>query len=508
MRKNGHFLILAAMILMMGTSLHNPGNFYERTNRSDCFTNDTEISSVRYKSNKHKYHSIFQMGLAGPGLMAWNYATGKGVNVAVMDGGFDVNDKELKGNIKGCYNAVTKREGKGQITKYSHGTSVAKILGAAGNNRYAGAGVAYNVNLYLIQVDANGSQSSYSKSVMEGIRYAANKKCRVISMSLSDTIYDAKMEAAINEAYSKSKNSILFAASAGNKGKEEYRYPSSYRNVLSVSALNYSSNTRKYTAAASTYNNRVDISAPGGTTSAATPYAAGVAALIFQANPSLTAKECADIITSTAMDAGSKGYDKHYGYGIIQPLTAVQKAKYGRSYIPRKISGTSSYKKSYGTKPFTLNAKIAGSGSLSYKSGNAKVASVNGSGKVTIRGTGRAVIKASVPKSGIYSSASKNITINVSLKRPSLSIKNIKKKKLSLSWKKEKRASGYEIYIAPNSKFKKYKKYMIKKSQIKKTVSRLKKNKKYWVRMRSYKTAGGRKIYSSYSKVKTIKIRK
>ena len=161
---------------------------------------------------------------------------------------------------------------KGQITKYSHGTSVAKILGAAGNNRYAGAGVAYNVNLYLIQVDANGSQSSYSKSVMEGIRYAANKKCRVISMSLSDTIYDAKMEAAINEAYSKSKNSILFAASAGNKGKEEYRYPSSYRNVLSVSALNYSSNTRKYTAAASTYNNRVDISAPGGTTSAATWY--------------------------------------------------------------------------------------------------------------------------------------------------------------------------------------------------------------------------------------------
>lgn len=67
MRKNGHFLILAAMILMIGTSLHNPGNFYQRTNRSDCFTNDTEISSARYKSNKHKYHSIFQMGLAGPG---------------------------------------------------------------------------------------------------------------------------------------------------------------------------------------------------------------------------------------------------------------------------------------------------------------------------------------------------------------------------------------------------------------------------------------------------------
>jgi len=127
---------------------------------------------------------------------------------------------------------------------------------------------------------------------------------------------------------------------------------------------------------------------------------------------------------------------------------------------------------------------------------------------VTIRGTGRDVIKVSVPESGIYSSASKNITVNAAPKRPSFSVKNIKGKKLRISWKKDKRASGYEIYIAFNSKFKKYKKYIIKKSQSKKTVSRLKKDKKYWVRMRSYKTVGGRKIYSSYSKVKTIKIRK
>ena len=43
-----------------------------------------------------------------------------------------------------------------------------------------------------------------------------------------------------------------------------------------------------------------------------------------------------------------------------------------------------------------------------------------------IRGTGRAVIKVSVPESGIYSSASKNITVNAAPKRPSFSIKNIK----------------------------------------------------------------------------------
>lgn len=508
MRKKGRVWLLAALIFIMSIVLQNSENMSERINRRDGFTNDSEISSDKYKSNKHKYHSIFQMGLAGPGLTAWNYATGKGVNVAVMDGGFDVNHKELKGNIKGCYNAVTKREGKGQVTKYSHGTSVAKILGAAGNNRYASAGVAYHVNLYLIQVDANGSQSSYSKSVIEGIRYAVNKKCRVISMSLSDHIYDARMEAAINEAYSKSKNSILFAASGGNTGKEEYRYPASYRNVLSVSALNYSAKTEKYTAAASTYNDRIDVSAPGGTTSAATPYAAGVAALVFQADPSLTAKECADIITSTAMDAGSRGYDKRYGYGIIQPLAAVQKSKYGKSYISRKISGSSAYRKAYGAKTFALDAKTTGSGVLSYKSNNTKVAAVNSSGKVNIRGTGKAVISISIPKSGIFGSASRNITVTAAPKRPPLSVKNIKKKKLRIIWKKDKRASGYEICIASDSKFKNQKKYIVKKSQSKKTVSRLKHNKKYWVRMRSYKTAGGRRIYSGCSRVKTVKIRR
>ena len=71
-----------------------------------------------------------------------------------------------------------------------------------------------------------------------------------------------------------------------------------------------------------------------------------------------------------------------------------------------------------------------------------------------IRGTGRAVIKVSVPESGIYSSASKNITVNAAPKRPSFSIKNIKGKKLRISWKKDKRPSGYEICTASNSEFK------------------------------------------------------
>lgn len=478
--------------------------------RCDGYTNDSYISASKYTKNIDKYHSIFRMNLAGPGLTAWDYATGKGVNVAVFDIGADVSYADLKGNIKGCYNAITKKEGSANIANESHGTSTSKILAAVGNNKRESAGVAWQANLYIVQVDEKegSTHSQFRDAIIEGIRWAVSKNCRVISMSLSETDYDAEMEQAINEIYSMTKNSVLFVASAGNTDNEQYRYPSSYSNVMSVSALNYSSKTKQYTISNSTSNDRIDIAAPGGKTSAAAPYAAGVAALIFQIDPSLTAGECANIITSTAMDVGSKGYDKRYGHGIIQPLAAVQKAKYKKSSITRKITGTSSYTKTYGAKAFTLNAKTSGSGVLKYQSSNAKVAAVNSRGKVTIKSTGKAAIKVTIPKSGIYKSASKTITITVKPKKPAPKAVNKSGKKLKVTWKKDTRATGYVIYVADNSKFKGQKTYTLKQKQTSGVISGLKKGKIYRVRMRSYKVSGGRRIYSDYSKTVKVKIKK
>lgn len=493
-------------------------------NRMDGYTNDTEISSSKYSKNKYKYHEIFQMGLAGPGLTAWDYATGKGVNVAVFDGGFNASHYDLAGNVKGCYNAVTKKEGKNQISVENHGTSCAGILAAVGNNQRLSAGVAYNAGLYLVQVDANGSQKSYEDSIIEGIRYAVQKKCKVISISLSDTVYSEDVENAINNAYVR--NDVLVVASGGNTGKEEYRYPSSYRYAFSVSALNYSSDTGYTIRPQSTYNGQVDVAAPGsglhtvsgtsntgaatgGATSAATPYAAGVAALVFSVNPTLKAREVANILRVTAKDAGTKGYDKRYGYGIIQPLAAVQMAKYGVSSKSRTISGTASYQKAYGSKAFSLNAKTTGSGVLTYKSSNPKVASVNSVGKVTIKGIGKATIKVTIPKSGIFQSASKNISITVVPKRTSIkSAKNVKGKKIKITWKKDSKVTGYKIQIAANKKFKGAKTSTVKKSTVSKTISKRKKGKTYYIRICSYKKTGGKTLYGSYSKVKKVKVKK
>lgn len=506
-------------------------------NRMDGYTNDTAISASKYSSNLNNYHYIYQLGLAGPGLTAWDYATGEGVNVAVMDNDFNVNHQDLKANIKGCYNAITKKEGADQITNNSsHGTSVAGILAAVGNNNFLSAGVAYNCNLYLIQVDVNGTWQSYEDSIIEGIRYATEKKCRVINLSHGGDTYQENLEAAIDKVYNQQENSILVVASGGNTSKEEYHYPASYSNVLSVSALDYTSSTQTYSIRSnSTYNDHMDIAAPGsglktlayssntgsstgGSSSASAPYVAGVAALIFQADPSLTAKECADIITSTASDAGAKGYDKYYGYGIIQPLAAVQKAIYKTNSKSRVIScDASSYTKTYGAKDFNLNARTTGSGILKYQSSNDKVVSVNSSGNVSIKGTGTAVITISIAKSGIFESSSKQVKITVKSakastttkpKKPVIkSVKKAGKKKIKVTWTKNKQVSGYQICISTTSKFKKQKCVTIlKKSKTSKKISGLKKNKKYYIRMRAYVKVNGKKVYSKYSKIKKIKL--
>lgn len=82
-----------------------------------------------------------------------------------------------------------------------------------------------------------------------------------------------------------------------------------------------------------------------------------------------------------------------------------------------------------------------------------------------------------------------------------------KKKAITVSWKRDSKASGYEIFCATNAKFKKGKKIVtVKKNKTtKKTVKKLKAHKKYYVKVRAYKKVDGKNIYGAYSKVKKAK---
>ena len=94
-------------------------------------------------------------------------------------------------------------------------------------------------------------------------------------------------------------------------------------------------------------------------------------------------------------------------------------------------------------------------------------------------------------------------------KLKSASIKKVKavRKAVSVQWKKVGGVKGYQIQVATDKKFKKNKKTVTIKKQktTKTTVKKLKAKKKYYVRIRTYKTVNGKKVYSSWSKVKSVK---
>lgn len=82
------------------------------------------------------------------------------------------------------------------------------------------------------------------------------------------------------------------------------------------------------------------------------------------------------------------------------------------------------------------------------------------------------------------------------------------KKKLSVTWKKDKNVSGYQIKIATKKNFKGAKTYTVKSYKTyKKVIKKLKANKKYFVKVRAYKTVGKSKVYGAYSAVRSCKVK-
>ena len=105
--------------------------------------------------------------------------------------------------------------------------------------------------------------------------------------------------------------------------------------------------------------------------------------------------------------------------------------------------------------------------------------------------------------------ATPNATVKAVSKPKSAKIKKVKaaKKAIAVEWKKVSGVKGYQVQVATDKKFKKNKKTATVKKQktTKVTIKKLKAKKKYYVRIRTYKTVNGKKVYSAWSKVKTVK---
>jgi subtilisin family serine protease len=283
------------------------------------------------------------------------------VVAAVLDSGLDVGHPEFAGRVVGPQNFttadgvpttdVTDAEG--------HGTHVAGILGAAGNNGDGVAGVAWGVQLLPVKVlDDEGAGSDFS--ILKGLTYAIHyrptpddgSRVRVINLSLgSDTGLVSQAYAdAVAEATA---NGVLIVAASGNEGRQDVSVPANTPGVVAVGSSN------QYLAwegvsAFSNGGDRLDLVAPGegilstapragsgigatyatiSGTSMATPYVAGVAALIAArydaANANMTAAYVEKIRRRLLMavdDMGPAGRDPVYGEGRLNAAKAVTPA--------------------------------------------------------------------------------------------------------------------------------------------------------------------------------------
>lgn len=204
--------------------------------------------------------------------------------------------------------------------------------------------------------------------------------------------------------------------------------------------------------------------------------------------------------TAVATITGKNGYT-----GTVTQNFTIEKAA-------KKITvSKTSVKKAYGSKAFSLGAKTVSGEKLTYATNAKKVATVNAKGKVTVKNIGKAIITITSKESANYKKAVKKVTITVQPKKEKISsVKSSKTAQMTVKWKKDAKASGYQITYSTSKKFTKAKTKSVTVKSYKttsKTISKLKKGKTYYVKVRAYKTVNGKKIYGTYSAVKKIKIK-
>ncbi len=210
---------------------------------------------------------------------------GAGVLVAVLDTGVDQDHEELEGKVVLEAN-FTDSPTTGDL--YGHGTHIAGIIAASGNNGLGIVGVAPECQLINIKVADDRGRCSASR-IARGIIWAADNGANVINVSIELGEPLPELEEAINYAW---EQGAVVIAAAGNNGTQSPVYPAAYENCIAVAAVR-EDNTL---APLSNYGDWVAVAAPGfniystlpddgygykSGTSFATAYISGLAALLF-----------------------------------------------------------------------------------------------------------------------------------------------------------------------------------------------------------------------------------
>jgi hypothetical protein len=260
---------------------------------------------------------------------AWDRTQGSAsVVIAILDSGVMSSHSDLAGQLVPGYNFYDGNTNTEDV--YGHGTMVAGMAAAATNNSNGIGGVGFNCKLMPLRVTSTAGSASAS-NLAAALQWAADRGVRVANIS-----FDASSSSTVTNAaqYFVNKGGVVTMA-AGNS--------STFNSMGDISAvLNVSStNSGDGISGFSNTGNLIDCAAPGeyvyttywnggytgaNGTSFSAPIVAGIAGLMFAANPNLSGAQCADLLRKSGDDLGAAGWDPAYGYGRVNARKAVEAA--------------------------------------------------------------------------------------------------------------------------------------------------------------------------------------
>lgn len=257
-------------------------------------------------------------------------ALGRGIRIAMIDSGVDMEHPELRGAVIGYLDAID-----GTATPHAHGTAMAAAIAARARLQ----GVAPAARLLAARAFGGGAAASSAKGksfqILTALDWAAQQRARVVNLSFA-----GPQDRLLSQALVGVRNQMMIAvAAAGNGGaKAAPLYPGADPNVIAVTATD--ADDEIFPDA--NHGNHITVAAPGvdvlaaepegryaysSGTSIATAHVSGLVALLLEKRPELDLDGIRKLLAASAVDLGAKGRDPVFGAGRVDAQAAFARLR-------------------------------------------------------------------------------------------------------------------------------------------------------------------------------------
>lgn len=333
--------------------------------------NDPYFTTHQYSLSNTGVQPPYDPGTAGADSemeAAWAFTTGdSNVIIGIIDTGVDIGHPDLSAKIWTNpieVDDLVDNDGNGYIDDFygydfayndnlplddhQHGTHLAGIAGAVGNNGIGIAGMNWHCKIMAVKVlDMNGSGTF--TAIAQGVKYAVDMGADIINLSLGGPSDQMSLKTAIEYAVAAG---VIVCAATGNDNSGDFFYPAAYDSVIAVGATD--SRDRRalgdlcpFDVEGSNFGPWIDVCAAGDVvwstfppafgnygayclTSMASPHVAGLASLVLTLRPGMSADSVAHYVRHGAEDEvglpseDTPGFDIYHGWGRINGRITLQ----------------------------------------------------------------------------------------------------------------------------------------------------------------------------------------